>query len=413
MHNPVVYKACLNVRFCLNLRVYSDSNNKMAENCRISPKTGFLFENPLDKLPSEFEAWETVTKHLPQLIKQGTVRSTVDSLPSLNASNLKSYDEIRLAQGHLSSIASAYVWSHGEDNVPERLPENIAVPLVYVSDRIGLQPVHNYAGTVLSNCKSRKGDIVDNWENTDIIVAKYIDAEDNTWFWVTHARVEVAFARCLPAVLALNVPSEEKCPIKMTNCCKLITTAIGDMVIALNSMHEHLDPVVFYRDIRPFLSGFSGKAFAKTGGLIMQGVSERPFNLKGGSAAQSPTLQTLDRVLGIGHLPEAQDTLDEALIYMPFEQRNLIQEIKKNVKLRDWVLASQDKNLREAYNEAVVALINFRSEHIKLVARFMVAVKSKVTQTQYEFLKDVGSGGTDFMPFLKANRDHTQKYLIN
>lgn len=97
------------------------------------------------------------------------------------------------------------------------------------------------------------------------------------------------------------------------------------MTIALNRMDEHVDPVVFYRDIRPFLGGYSGKAFAKTGGLVFEGVSERPFKLTGGTAAQSPSMQTLDILLGIRYPPAAEQFYEDSRKYMPVEQRQYLQ----------------------------------------------------------------------------------------
>lgn len=145
-----------------------------------------------------------------------------------------------------------------------------------------------------------------------ITFGKYIEDFGNDWFWLATAGVEIAFARCLPALNELSQPEIGNFGAAVEHL-KLIAATIADMATALKRMDENLDPVVFYRDFRPYLCGYTGKPFEKKGGLIFEGVSEHPWKLKGGSSAQSPAVHALDRVLGIRHPPAEQEFLDETL----------------------------------------------------------------------------------------------------
>lgn len=77
------------------------------------------------------------------------------------------------------------------------------------------------------------------------------------------------------------------------------------------------------------------------------------------------------------------------------------------------VVTLQDCNeLRIAYNEAVQMLTDHRSDHIKMVSRYVLVAQSKVAHTNYEYLRKKGASGTDIMPFLKSIRDSTHGHLI-
>lgn len=101
----------------------------------------------------------------------------------------------------------------------------------------------------------------------------------------------------------------------------------------------------------------------------------------------------------------------EKIQYMPTEQRQYLFELKKKSKLRELVDVSENLDLREAYNDAVQALAKFRSEHIKIAGRFIVVPQTKVAKSDYESLKEEGTGGSNIIPFLKTIRDDTLDHM--
>lgn len=66
-------------------------------------------------------------------------------------------------------------------------------------------------------------------------------------------------------------------------------------------------------------------------------------------------------------------------------------------------------NLLTTYQQCITQLTAFRTDHVKIVTQFIVAPKAKQSQ-QYLFknVSAVGTGGTDFMVFLKQCRDDTK-----
>ena len=78
---------------------------------QVSPKTGFLpFEPPLDRLPIQYEPWETLCFNLPSHIKSKTVGEHVAKLPLLSSKWLTSEPEFRRAFVILGFIADALLW---------------------------------------------------------------------------------------------------------------------------------------------------------------------------------------------------------------------------------------------------------------------------------------------------------------
>ncbi|KAF5397851.1 hypothetical protein PHET_09302 [Paragonimus heterotremus] len=119
---------------------------------RLSERTGALLENPLSKLPPEYDPWNRLIDDLPNLFQNMTIRERIKQLPILEDSSLNSHEELRLAHKILAFAASAYVWLYGQGGEPESLPAQIAVPLVNISNKLGLQPIITHQDLVLGNC---------------------------------------------------------------------------------------------------------------------------------------------------------------------------------------------------------------------------------------------------------------------
>ena len=83
----------------------------------VSPTTGFLPEvDPLDHLPTAFDAWEQVAQSLPKYLMSDRLRPMIDAKPS-NGLRLRSqimtdkmislrYDRIRRVIGHIDRETS-------------------------------------------------------------------------------------------------------------------------------------------------------------------------------------------------------------------------------------------------------------------------------------------------------------------
>ena len=87
--------------------------------------------------------------------------------------------------------------------------------------------------------------------------------------------------------------------------------------------------------------------------------------------------------------------------YMPVPHRELLREAERS-GLREYVTASEDSRLIDAYNASLQGVLEFRSLHLAM-ARAYVAKR----------LDDpIGTGGTPFMTWLTRLRDETGEQML-
>ncbi|KAM9165623.1 indoleamine 2,3-dioxygenase 1-like [Pangshura tecta] len=200
-----------------------------------------------------------------------------------------------------------------------------------------------------------------------------------------------------------------------------VTLSICKMREAFKLIHECVNPEVFFRSLRIYLSGWKDN-FLMPEGLVYEGVWDSPKQFFGGSAAQSSTLQCFDVLLGIQH-SAAQGFSAEYLgcmrDYMPTAHRAFIQTLASGPSLRQFVLATGDAGLQAAFNKCVSALVDLRSYHIQIATKYITIPAGRCQAEQQQLrgcvhkgtsvLLERGTGGTGFVCFLRAIRDTTRK----
>ncbi len=334
----------------------------------------------------------------------------VHRLPAaeFSASTLVSEEEWWRAYVVLTFLSQAYIWVEGEKGVVGRLPRVLAVPWITVADHLEMPPVITYAATVLMNWRLRNpakplGD-VDNL----VAMANFTGTEDESWFYMVAIGVELAAVPGIKAVVQSLSAISEQDNQRLIVSLKTVAGALGEMRIALNRMYEHCDPKVFYVQIRPFQAGTKGlDAFPE--GLVYEGMSGRS-KFSGASAAQSSSIPTFDTFLGAKHTGNDAHFLAEMTQHMPPRHRAFLEELRAQPSVREYAKQSGDRELIVAYNDAVTAFAEFRSDHVILVTRYIVLQKAhSINQS----LENKGTGGTDFMLFLKQVRDDTLALKID
>ena len=120
------------------------------------------------------------------------------------------------------------------------------------------------------------------------------------------------------------------------------------------------------------------------------------------SGAQSSVIPAIKAYLGLQHEKGGlTDHLEIMKEYMPKPHRELLNNIDPQ-KIRNFVIKKNNGQLTDAYNHCLESVYKFRSLHLKM-AHAYVAQKVK---------NPVGTGGTEFMHWLKQLRDETeQQYL--
>lgn len=126
-------------------------------------QNGFLpRQDPLDKLPLEFDALEQVLQKMPLTLKNGSkgllatgqFGAALEKIPEYDVSNIKDTRLLTALFRDYTFAASAYLLepcdllnrSKGTYGLGRStLPRNIAVPLSIVSEKIGAKPFMEYA----------------------------------------------------------------------------------------------------------------------------------------------------------------------------------------------------------------------------------------------------------------------------
>ncbi|KAJ6127361.1 Indoleamine 2-3-dioxygenase [Penicillium sp. IBT 18751x] len=412
------------------------SPNLLFEDYAISSEHGFLPNGlPLSRLPhSYYHSWETLAADLPSLIKNGQIRSLIDSLPVLTTSELKSEPEWRRAYSILGFLTHAYIW--GGEKPAEVLPPAISKPFLEISSRLGLPPTATYAALTLWNFTTTpEADLTDP-DNVSLLTS-FTGTKDEEWFIVISVAIECKGARLLSLMLDAISAATVQDAQRLTALLYSFSDGLRDLTTMLTRMYEKNDPNVFFYVLRPFLAGSKNMAAAGLPNGVFYDVGEGQgewHQYSGGSNAQSSLIQTFDIFLGVNHsatgdIKPGTGYIKEMRNYMPAPHRQFLEKLSDLCDIRDYVISAQgEPELKEAYNAAVMTLSSFRDAHIQIVTRYIIMparngppvehtgdkVNLATASSQVDGLQDnkpsglYGTGGTSLIPFLKQTRDTTK-----
>ena len=163
-------------------------------------------------------------------------------------------------------------------------------------------------------------------------------------------------------------------------------------------MREGCDPHAFYHHIRPYLAGWPAP------GLVYSGTGGGPQVWSGGSAAQSSLLQSIDAALGIEHEKAVtREFLDAMQQYMPPKHRAFVAALRVRSAIRDRALQGSEA-LRDRYNACIAAMDEMRRKHIGITSDYILKQAKVVVGPG-----TIGTGGTDFVEFLRESRIETAR----
>lgn len=368
----------------------------------IDPVHGFLpTEEPLERLPEEFAPWEQIVSETSALLMSSRLRSTLDTLPILDASKLEDDRQLRRAMLVLSIFANGYVWA---DDVPiTHLPRGIAMPLWQVAEKLGRPPILSHASIVLDNWRRLNPEEPIALGNIATLQL-FLGGLDEQWFYLATVAVEAEGAPALKCFLELYRAIATHNPTHNVPIIAQQLHQIHSILVrlqnALSRITERCDPYIFYHRVRPFLAGWPEP------GIIYEGVQAEPVKLAGGSAAQSSLIQSFDAVLGVKHHQgETNSFLLSMRSYMPPLHRKFIEFLESELNIRDYVLKHMDHypELCTIYNDCVQELGKFRKAHMEIAAHYILRQSPQAGK---------GTGGTNFVSFLKKVENETKANLI-
>ena len=336
---------------------------------------------------------QTLSEQLPTLLANRTSRAVLDKLPIYNFDSLHEQSDFRLTERYYqlyAHFAQAYVWAE-EDNPTKHIPAGVAVPLVALAHMVERPPIIVYANTALSNWQKIDPDgeiVVDNLR----VVQKLIDIPDESWFHLTHVEIEAIGGDALAGCFAATEAVENEDGVSAENALLQIANALARMHTSFRQITKGCSPNIYYHTLRPFLFGFDD--------IVYEGVTEfqgKPQTLRGETGAQSTLIPAVQNYLGLQH---AHGGLSEHLEimkgYMPKPHRELLASIDQT-HIRSWVAKQSSQNVRDAYNLCLRRVVEFRTLHLNYAHAY---IASKVKDPR-------GTGGTEFMRWLKQLRDET------
>ncbi|XP_059765315.1 indoleamine 2,3-dioxygenase 1 [Balaenoptera ricei] len=394
---------------------------KIFEEYHIDEDVGFALPNPLEELPHPYDAWISIAKNLPELIKNGQLRAEVEKLTTFSIDGLQGHKSQRLAHLVLGYITMAYVWGEGDGDVRKVLPSNIAVPYCKVSEKLGLPPILVYADCVLANWKKKDPSGPMTYENMDILFS-FPGGDCGKGFFLVSLVVETAAASAIKVIPIIFNAIQCEDPDTLQKALLDITSCLHKALEMFHQIHEYVDPDLFFNVLRIYLSGWKGNPLLSEG-LLYEGVWDTPKKFAGGSAAQSSIFQCFDILLGVQHTvggvpsDSAAKFLQEMRTYMPSAHQNFLRSLESGPSVRKFVLSKGDATLQEIYNECVQAMVSLRDYHLQIVVKYIVIPasrpsKKKQTSKEPSEPESKGTGGTDIMGFLKTVRRKTVKSLL-
>ena len=164
--------------------------------------------------------------------------------------------------------------------------------------------------------------------------------------------IEATGAAAIPSLAGVRLAIEQARYEELPGHLEHIARTIRSMTSVLERMEERCRHAVFYRRIRPFLSGWPEP------GVVYDGIDEQPVTLHGGSAAQSSLLNAFDAALSIPHEhPGTKPFLQAMRQYMPPRHRRFLEWLEEGWSLHE---IADDHGLSARYDECIDALVGFR-----------------------------------------------------
>ena len=370
---------------------------EILERCDVDPVRGFLpATDPLVRMPPRWSAWDRLGTDLPSLIAVGEARTAIERLPVLDTDGIRDESELRRAMLLLSVFGNTYVFCEPASAL--RLPAGLCRAWNDIATRLERPMIIAHASIVLHNWRriDPSGPIVA--ENLRTLQC-FRGGPDEEWFYLLTAEIEAVGAEAIPSLGQIRLAIGQRRYGELHACLERTSETIHSMTRVLERMEERCRHAVFYRRIRPFLSGWPEP------GVVYEGVDRQPRILHGGSAAQSSLLNAFDAALSVPHEhPRTQPFLQAMRHYMPPRHRRFLEWLESGTSLRD--IVADDHALSTRYDQCIDSLVRFRRTHQQITMRY-------ITGQAPDRDRAVGTGGTEYAEFLRRTRDETSDRRLN
>jgi len=362
---------------------------------------GFLpMEDPLPRLSAPYEALQTLVDELPTLVRgdEETLQKKVLSLEDMDVtSNELSVRVVAALYRAYCFVASAYLLHPSHVHflqtktygvARDRLPRNIARPLVQLADTLHVFPWLEYSfGYSLGNYVRKDTSKGLDYENLQM-ACSFTGTDDETGFIMVHVDIN------------------QHSPSLLKTCNDLLqdfhennnpVTSLGNVVKVLEAMNASRKKMweasrwERYNDFRVFIMGSQGNSRIFPKGVVYEPETE-PRVYRGQSGSQDtiiPFLDTLFRVTDYYPDNELTGYLMDMRKYRPQPFRDLLEWVDTETQgLVPWLMTWKESlpGLCEAYRQ----IYEFRNGHWHFVQKYIMA------NTRYP----VATGGTPIVTWL-------------
>jgi len=384
------------------------------ESYDMSAERGFLCRYSADgiSLPSVWGEAAAVALELPRVLPSGHVRAFLsrhlpDASRTENVIEL-SNAELRMATVHYAFMIQAYIW--GESEPADRLPPELARPMVAIADRLGQQPLLTYSSYVLDNWA-----LVDPSKPLDLsnisMLQNFLGGLDEAWFVLVHVAIEAEAGSILSKMAPIVAAAQNHDPQSAQRLLEQTAETWQNLNAIFDRMPERCDPYIYFERVRPYIHGWKDNP-ALPDGVIYEGVERygsKGQAFRGQTGSQSSIVPSMDALLGIGHAADPLKAfLDQLHAYRPVGHRQFIDDVRATSQLRTFTQEADIQGLKDAYNANVQAVADFRTKHLEYAASYI----NKQGKTSAGNDNEVGTGGTPFMRYLKKHRDETAANLL-
>ena len=379
----------------------------------LSRERGYLSHYEIDSitLPAQFDPIVDAAGRLSDLLTSGQVRHWLDQLPDPQITEWVQSaedEQVRTAMVHYSFLVQAYVW--GENDPPAALPANLARPMVALADRLGQAPLLPYSGYVLDNwyrLDKSKPVTLDNIG----MYQNFLGGADENWFVLVHVAIEAEAGVLLDNAARLVTVARDKDTAEATRLLTEMDAAWERIYGHFARMPERCDPYIYFHRVRPYIHGWANNP-ALGGGLVYEGVAKfggEKQAFRGQTGSQSSIVPAMDALFQVGHSDDPlKSFLDELHQYRPVQHRRFIEDLAAQSTLREFVAASDDTELKAAFNACLEQSARFRTRHLEYAASYINKQAGSIAGND----PDVGTGGTPFMKYLKKHRDENAAQTV-
>ncbi len=376
-------------------------------------KFGFLPNEPIPKLDNlVFKEWEDLIDKLPELNHNGTTRGEIMKLATFEYPQLKHPWHFKRPYVILSLLTNSYVWC--ESPPPKVLPEKLAVPFVKVSEYLGISPILTHAAVDLYNWElidESKPFHLDNLKSVNLMTG----TDSESWFYLIMVAIEQVGGSIIKCILDAKESISRNDTDELILNLQEMNTHLLQTCDIIKRMRNRCVPDVFWNVLRPYLSGWKNNEDLPNG-LVYEGVRDEPFELFGGSAAQSSLFATIDSSLGITHYDKYFARIRD---YMPVKHKDFIEFVKNNINISRYVGATNDKDLTKMFDVCIATVTKFRQLHFGLVHSYIIKMAKKDKEDDGDVVSESeltdsekGTGGTELGSFLKTAINETRESML-